>query len=138
MSLNTALALTALGLSFLTPRSGTCLSGPASRRWWLSQWAALVAATIGYDLVVVPNIIQMSKLLDGWAASEATSSSILAAWDNGLGNAPAEAIKVTVLQMTFTVMSHLPPSLATPLKTSSCASSLLTPSLPSSSASDCY
>jgi PAS domain S-box-containing protein len=52
MSLNTALALTALGLSFLTPRSGTCLSGRGSRRWWLSQWAALVAATIGYVAII--------------------------------------------------------------------------------------
>lgn len=52
MSLNTALALTALGASFMTPRSGTRSSGFVARRWWLSQGAALTAATIGYVAII--------------------------------------------------------------------------------------
>ncbi len=52
MSLNTALALTAMGLSFLTPRSGTHHSGPGAWRWWWSQWAGLVAASIGYIAII--------------------------------------------------------------------------------------
>ncbi len=52
MSLNTALALTVLGASFMSPRSGTRQSGPGSRSWWCSQGAALAAVTIGYVAII--------------------------------------------------------------------------------------
>lgn len=52
MSLNTALSLTAMGLSFLTPRHRPDGVAASWWPWWLSQVMALVAASIGYIAII--------------------------------------------------------------------------------------